>query len=194
MRLHFQRAVVGAAVLVLGIGGYGAAAQTTVAQAIKRAEQLDTRCRDGGESWEATERICNQREALIGDLKAMGWCFGRPDQAQYQKKWQPCDDPMSRLLATIPWPQGHVPKWRKVEADNGAVFMVQTNSIRRGADGAAEVFVYAVQGERYDPRLMRLYMFDCRGSYQTNDNYRVRYAPPKSVAGVIAGIACEGGG
>lgn len=191
--LVFQRAVAGATALALVIGG-GAVAQTTVAQTIKRVEQLDTRCRDGGESQEATERICNEREALMNDLKTMGWCFGRPDQAEYQKKWQPCADPLSRLLAAIPWPQGHVPKWRKVEADNGAVFMVQTNSIRRGADGAAEVFVYAVQGERYDPRLMKLYMFDCRGNYQTNDNYQVRYAPPKSVVGMIAEMACKGVG
>jgi hypothetical protein len=180
-----------AAVILLMAEAGEAKSQTNPAQLIKKVEQLNTKCREGAESAEAIVKVCIEREAVVEDLRAMGWCYGTPEQAEYQKKWQRCADPLSRMLATIPWPEGQVPKWRKVEAENGAVFMVQTNSIRRGSDGAAEVFVYAAQGDRYDPRLMRLFMFDCRGNYQTNDNYRVRHAAPRSAVGAIAAIACD---
>ena len=85
------------------------------------------------------------------------------------------------------------PKWQSLEAADGSVFRIDLNSIALRSTGAVDATVYAVQGEAYDPRNLRRYMFDCQGHYMDLDAMQLTapvYAPPRSVAGQIADIVC----
>lgn len=50
---------------------------------IKRADDANSACRGLGKQ-------CELRDILVEKLKSNGWCHGLPEQAQYQKEWQPC--------------------------------------------------------------------------------------------------------
>jgi hypothetical protein len=164
-----------------------AASPVDVSNLITRTEMLNDKCRGGSGDDPRTQQACTDRDKLASELKQGGWCYGRPGQAEYQRKWQPCADPIDRLMASIPMP--HKPDWQKVEAANGAVFMVDMNSVF-GGNGRAEVLVYAVEGDTYVPDNMKKYFFDCHGSYATSDELFNHYAPPRSVVGVISAMAC----
>jgi hypothetical protein len=84
--------------------------------------------------------------------------------------------------------------WRSVEASNGAVYKIDMNSISYMNNGAAELIVYIVEGDDYDPRNVKRLWFDCHGHYrdQTNGISATLYAPPRSMAGQLSGIACAG--
>jgi hypothetical protein len=84
-------------------------------------------------------------------------------------------------------------RWTTIEADNGAVFKVELNSITHFNNGSADMVVYAVQGDAYEPANLTRYIFDCHGHYMDTANMGTTlYAPPKSVAGQMANIACAG--
>ncbi len=90
---------------------------------------------------------------------------------------------------------GGQPKWQKLEADNGAVYQINMNSISHYNTGAAEVVVYAVEGPGFSPENMRRLWFDCQGHFrdQTGPGFGpTQYAAPRSVAGRIGEIACAG--
>lgn len=67
---------------------------TKAAQAkapIERWKALNSQCRGGSGDDPATQRACDQRDALTRKLGEAGWCFGRkddPDAAAYQ--WHRC--------------------------------------------------------------------------------------------------------
>ncbi|SHM07154.1 hypothetical protein SAMN05444159_7594 [Bradyrhizobium lablabi] len=86
----------------------------------------------------------------------------------------------------------HQWNWRSVEADNGAVYKIDLNSINHYSNGTADAFVYFVEGAGYNPENLRVLWFDCRGHYrdQTGGLGPVLYAPPRSAAGALADIAC----
>lgn len=64
-----------------------------VAQLIASEQKLNDKCRGGSGDDPATQKACDQRDALDKKLQSRGWCYGRPDQAEYQKTWQPCPKP-----------------------------------------------------------------------------------------------------
>ncbi len=87
------------------------------------------------------------------------------------------------------------PQWQKVEADNGAVYQVDLNSISHFNNGTAETVVYAVEGPGYNPENMRRLWFDCQGKYRDSTGPGIAptsYAPPRSIIGRISQIACAG--
>lgn len=95
-------------------------------------------------------------------------------------------------LAQIP---GYKPNWQTVEADNGAIYKVDVNSISHYNNGTADVTVYFVEGSGFNPENTHRLWFDCRGHFrdQTNPPFgATQYAPPRSTAGRLSEIACAG--
>jgi hypothetical protein len=84
--------------------------------------------------------------------------------------------------------------WQTVEADNGAAYKVDLNSISHYARGDADMIVYSVDGPNYNPANLRRLYFDCRGHFRDEAGPigQIEYAPPRSVAGKMSDIACTG--
>ena len=57
---------------------------------LKSVEALNDKCRGGSGDDPATQAACVKREAVVAELKARGWCWGKLDQPEYQKSWQYC--------------------------------------------------------------------------------------------------------
>jgi hypothetical protein len=64
-----------------------------VAQLISSERKLNDKCRGDSGDDPATQKACDQRDALDKKLKSRGWCYGRPDQIEADKTWQPCPKP-----------------------------------------------------------------------------------------------------
>lgn len=89
------------------------------------------------------------------------------------------------------------PGWEKVEADNGTVYLMNTNSIIHYPNGWAEMVIYKTEGGRddlpglgYDPDNLRRFIFDCDGYYMDAASMMQAYAPPRSVIGRMSDVAC----
>jgi hypothetical protein len=93
-------------------------------------------------------------------------------------------------------PQPPKANWRKIEADNGAVFQIDLNSITPWKTGEAQAQIYISQGDIFAPSNLRSILFDCRG-HMTDISFGSGMptidVPPKSVGGQLATIACAGG-
>lgn len=57
---------------------------------IDQAERLNDRCRGGSGDDPATMEACEKRDAAYNRLEKSGWCFGKDDDASYQRTWQRC--------------------------------------------------------------------------------------------------------
>lgn len=89
--------------------------------------------------------------------------------------------------------QTYKPDWHRVEADNGAVMVIDMKSIRRGAAGGAQAVVCLADNDRCSPMDASRWAFDCHGHFQDIDRHSgALQAPPRSVAGAIAALACAG--
>jgi hypothetical protein len=84
--------------------------------------------------------------------------------------------------------------WRTIEAANGSVYKIDQKSITHMNNGSAEIIVYAVEGNDYNPTNVKRLLFDCHGHYQdlTSGGMTTLYAPPRSIAGQLSAIACAG--
>jgi len=84
--------------------------------------------------------------------------------------------------------------WRKIEADNGEVTKVDMNSIEHFNNGTADVVKYTyVPNTMFDPNSLVRLKFDCHGHYMNLDGGSLLLdAPPRSVVGEVAAIACAG--
>lgn len=84
--------------------------------------------------------------------------------------------------------------WRTIEAADGSVYKIDQKSISRMNNGTAELIVYAVEGDDYNPTNVKRLWFDCHGHYQdhTGGISATLYAPPRSIAGQLSAIACAG--
>jgi hypothetical protein len=82
--------------------------------------------------------------------------------------------------------------WQTLEALDGSVYKIDQKSISHMSNGSAELIVYAVEGDAYNPTNVRRLWFDCQGHYQdhTGGISATLYAPPRSVAGQLSAIAC----
>jgi hypothetical protein len=82
--------------------------------------------------------------------------------------------------------------WRTIEAANGSVYKIDQKSISHMNNGTAELIVYAVEGDDYNPTNVKRLWFDCHGHYQdhTGGISATLYAPPRSIAGQLSAIAC----
>ncbi len=61
-----------------------------VALLLKRVAELNTRCRGGSGDDPDTLAACDARDVLVEELRARGWCYGRPDEPGYLHNWHPC--------------------------------------------------------------------------------------------------------
>ena len=99
-------------------------------------------------------------------------------------------DQLDQILASIPWPAGHVTKWERVKGADGSVIAVETNSIQHVVAGAT-VFIYVPENyDYYFPPNMKQLLFDCRGRFTELGTTTSHYAPPQSVIGIIGAMAC----
>jgi hypothetical protein len=174
---------------------------TNVGETIKKETRLNDRCRDGPGDDAATQRACDQRDALIGELKNAGWCWGHSGQIEAEKEWQRCEISTDRLIAVankmmelVPKRDGYVSDWRTVEADGGTVYLVDVSSIMRNNAGAVEIIVFVADGRQtYLPSDLKSYFFDCHGNYRIIPHRAIFTASPRSVASAIEKLACTGG-
>ncbi len=89
--------------------------------------------------------------------------------------------------------------WENVKASNGQVYEVALDTINHNLSGlrtnllAASVQVYENQGEPFNLNNVITFYFDCHDHFQTFQEgwSPVSYAPPLSVVGRIASIACN---
>lgn len=84
--------------------------------------------------------------------------------------------------------------WRTIEAADGSVYKIDQKSISHMNNGTAELIVYAVEGDDYNPTNVKRLWFDCHGHYQdhTGGIGATLYAAPRSIAGQLSAIACAG--
>ena len=86
--------------------------------------------------------------------------------------------------------------WLQIEANTGEVTKVDMISIHHATNGSALLVAYtSVPNTMFDPNKLQQYIFDCRGHFQPVDNSSTQQpqdAPPRSVAGKMAAIACAG--
>ena len=61
-----------------------------VASLLARERKLNDRCRGGSGDDPATMKACDERDVLVKKLQARGWCWGREDQIEADKKWEQC--------------------------------------------------------------------------------------------------------
>lgn len=87
--------------------------------------------------------------------------------------------------------------WITVEADNGAIYGIDANSITPRSDnfhGNTFGIICRFDGRVCPLQNMSRWQFDCRGHYFDIDRRGgLMPAPPRSVAGRLAEIACSGG-
>ena len=105
-----------------------------------------------------------------------------------------------RRVAPAPSPTAAAPaappnksNWRKFEADNGAAFALDMNSIAHMhyCNGCTDVVICILDNGQCGLQNMRRWRFDCHGHYMDFDNGGgVQLAPSRSVAGAMAAIAC----
>lgn len=56
--------------------------------------------------------------------------------------------------------------WRTIEAADGSVYKIDQKSISHMNNGTAELIVYAVESDNYNPTNVKRLWFDCHGHYQ----------------------------
>jgi hypothetical protein len=84
-------------------------------------------------------------------------------------------------------------KFEKVEADNGAAYLVDVGHAQLSSLGVM-AFVFDMENEQVVPYRRHAFLFDCRGHYSemgTGEMGPDQYAPPRSVVGVISAVACK---
>lgn len=57
---------------------------------LKLEDAANDLCRSGTDATVALDQICAVRDDIDNKLKEVGWCYGQPDQAEYQKNWHAC--------------------------------------------------------------------------------------------------------
>jgi hypothetical protein len=57
---------------------------------IKEYYLEDDACRGGDPNLLETWHACERRDSIVYDLVNRGYCWGKEDQAEYQKTWQKC--------------------------------------------------------------------------------------------------------
>jgi hypothetical protein len=96
------------------------------------------------------------------------------------------------MVAQTATAQNPIQKWQRLTADNGAGFAVDLNSISRFSDGSVWMITCALDNDRCPPPNQSRFKFDCRGHYLDIDRHgSLQIAPPQSVVGRMAEIACN---
>jgi hypothetical protein len=95
------------------------------------------------------------------------------------------------IIAGTPIVAGAAERWQRIEADNGAASAIELNSVASWSTGEVYAIICALDGDVCPLSGMRRVLFDCRGHYTPIDFGGVSLqAPPRSVIGRLADIAC----
>jgi hypothetical protein len=95
--------------------------------------------------------------------------------------------------SAVAFAQNSQQNWKRLEADNGAVFAIDVNSITRFHNGTVQAVTCVSDNEVCLPPNMSRFWFDCSGHYRDIDGRgSAMAAPPRSVVGRMAQIACVG--
>ena len=124
---------------------------------------------------------------------APAFCRSKPYSNLTPEQMASCDEAAFRHLSK---------NWQNVVAANGQIYEVALDTIYRDLPPdvdpaavlrAAEVVVYASEGEPFNAGNVLHFYFDCHGHFQTFQRVwsPVAYAPPLSVVGKIASVACD---
>lgn len=84
-----------AALAAAAIVGPVAAQPADVRKWIDRHDGLDGWCRGDPES-KATDGACELRALAAAELDRLNWCYGRKNEAGYQKRWHACGSDSER--------------------------------------------------------------------------------------------------
>lgn len=63
---------------------------TEVALLIAKEEKLNDKCRGGSGDDPATAKACDEREAVLAEIKAKNWCWGNDGQVGADRVWERC--------------------------------------------------------------------------------------------------------
>lgn len=63
---------------------------------IAREDAANDKCRDGVVDTYAVKRACDEREGISNKLYELGWCYGKANEAGYQKRWHQCESGSNR--------------------------------------------------------------------------------------------------
>jgi hypothetical protein len=66
---------------------------------LDRTFMLDGWCRGDSGDLPTTDKACVLREVTGAELEKLGWCYGKNDEAGYQKRWHVCGPDSQRLTA-----------------------------------------------------------------------------------------------
>jgi Surface-adhesin protein E len=124
-----------------------------VARLMDQEAVLNDKCRDGvGDADDkATQKVCEARDIILGEIKTKGWCWGHDGQIGADRNWEPCQQlgaADERKAAAVPdsppedvTPQMGVDglaggqaddKWQTVQSDGQEIF-VMTNGYYSGS-------------------------------------------------------------
>jgi hypothetical protein len=59
---------------------------------MNQEDVLNDKCRDGvGDADDkATQKVCEARDIILGEIKTKGWCWGHDGQIGADRNWEPC--------------------------------------------------------------------------------------------------------
>jgi hypothetical protein len=88
--------------------------------------------------------------------------------------------------------QSYKANWRRIEADNGAVYAIDMSSISHNPNGSALAAICIVDNNTCLPPNVSRLLFDCHDHYQDLENFGspILIVPPRSVVGQVAALAC----
>jgi hypothetical protein len=90
--------------------------------------------------------------------------------------------------------QSPTQRWKRIDADNGSTMAIDLNSISHmsNANGATDAIICYLDGNTCPLLNQRRWRFDCHGHFINIDGAGgLVVAPPQSVAGQLADIACK---
>ena len=137
------------------------------------------------------------------DIASGGWevCPGKVLMPATFCGWSPSSLPPAQLKTCYALhrkvdPADYKPEWKRFEADNGAVFVLDMKSVSHPhyCRGCADAVMCTVDNNQCIPPNMTRIRFDCHGHYLNIDGGgELQMAPPRSVVGQMAVVACVGG-
>jgi len=77
---------------------------TEVKVLMDRESALNSKCRGQSGNFTDTMKVCEQRDQLIVQIQAKGWCWGHEDQIGAERKWEKCKPKHSIAPAQFPKP------------------------------------------------------------------------------------------
>lgn len=68
-----------------------------VALLMEKEAILNDKCRGGAGGEVATFKACDERDMILTQIEAKGWCWGHEGQAGYERTWEPCNSATAKV-------------------------------------------------------------------------------------------------